>query len=326
MEPGLQEISLPPIPPAPPKIMVDGKLDEWKGLIGCDYNPLDRLVKSVDDPVIAAILANPISVNFKACYDTDALYVAVDWHDRKPGTNTTAAGDAAHWSNGGEGFELHLLTDRVLHLACWPMSNGLAVMARYDDQKTWKDVSRRISAAGTVTSDGKNFAQELRIPWSVLTRAGKLPADGKVEMGVEFAWNAIPPAFMKNVRKAIWEDLGGVPGVWANFLTARPALVSAGYLPNPADWGTLVLGAATAGDQAVKAPDGSTSFTSFSVPLAKTPPATDGSLNGWDPASFQTASLMVLFGVIASVASWPCNRTRIISTSPPILPHPARRT
>ena len=85
MEPGLQEISLPPIPPAPPKITVDGKLDEWKGLIGCDYNPLDRLVKSVDDPAIAAILADPISVNFKTCYDTDALYVAVDWHDRKPG-------------------------------------------------------------------------------------------------------------------------------------------------------------------------------------------------------------------------------------------------
>ena len=48
--------------------------------------------------------------------------------------------------------------------------------------------------------------------------AGSFP-DGKVEMGVEFAWNAIPPAFMENVRKAIWEDIGGVPGVWANFST-----------------------------------------------------------------------------------------------------------
>lgn len=292
MQPGLQEMPLTSIPPAPPKITIDGKLDEWKGLTGYDYNPLERIVASGGDPAIAALLAHPISINFKTCYDSDALYVGLNWHDQKAGTNSTAAADANDWSAGGEGFELHLLTDRVLHLACWPTPGGLAVMARYDDQKTWQDISKSVTAAGAQGNDGMTYAEELRIPWSVVTAAGKLPGDGKVEMGVDFAWNAIPPSFVGHLRRAMWANDNGTPGVWASFLTARPALVSAGYLPNSSDWGTLNFDMTPTGDQTLKAPDGSTSISSFSVPPAKAPPSTDGTLGGWDPSYFQTASYL----------------------------------
>ncbi len=287
---GLQEMPLPPIPVAPPSVIIHGKLDEWNGLTGYDYKPLERLVKSGDDSVMTAILADPISINFKACYDTDALYVAVQWHDRNPGANKTAPDDADHWSDGGEGFELHLLTSRKMHLACWPTTQRVAVMARYDDQRRWQDVPKSVAAAGA--ADGKTFTQELRIPWSIVTASGKLPSDGKVELGVDFAWNAISPSNAENVRKAVELNFDGVPGVSASFLTARPALVSAGYLRNESDWGSLVLGGTISGDQAIAAPDGSTSFTSLSVPRTKKRPATDGSLDGWDPALFQTATLM----------------------------------
>jgi hypothetical protein len=150
-----------------------------------------------------------------------------------------------------------------------------------------------VTAAGTAGADGKTAMQEVRIPWSVITASGKLPADDKVEIGVDFAWNAVPPSFVDKVRKCIAANYdAAAPGIWASFLTAKPSAVTAGYLPNPPDWGTLNLGAASSGDQAIKAPNGSTSFASLAVPQAQTPPATDGSLSGWDAASFQTASLM----------------------------------
>ena len=294
---GMQTITMPPIPPAPPKITIDGKLDEWRSISGVTQNPLDRLVNSGGDPAVEAILVDPLSATFKSCYDSDALYVAVELKDRKPGTNTTPAGDAAHWANGGEGFELHLLTDRVLHLACWPAPGGLSVMARYDDQKDWRDVSKSVTAAGAVEADGKTYAEELRIPWAAVTAAGKLPGDGKVEMGIDFAWNAIPPSFVENLHKALWTTANWAQGTGSSFLTARPDLISKGYIPNPGDWGSMIFGQAPNGDQAIRGPNGNTSLSSFAVAAARSenPPATDGSLGGWDDSLFQTATYLGAF-------------------------------
>ena len=53
-------------------------------------------MKAGDDPAMAALMSDPISVSYKMCYDPDALYLGVAWHDRKAGTNTTAPGDGDH--------------------------------------------------------------------------------------------------------------------------------------------------------------------------------------------------------------------------------------
>jgi hypothetical protein len=292
---GIENMNLPPIPPAPAKVDVDGKLGEWRGISGFNEQPLYRITASAGDKELAELLANPPSVMFKSCYDSDALYVALDWKDQKPGTNTTAAGDAANWSKGGEGFELHVLTDRVLHLACWPAAGGVAVMARYGDDTAWQDVSKSVTAAGAM--DGADYAQELRIPWSAITSTGKLPPDGKLEWGADFAWNALPPSMVEKARQALFSSTGWAQGYALNFLTARPELITKGYMPGAENWGTLALGATPAGDTAIKQANGNTSITSLPVASAQTPPATDGSLDGWDPQLFQTATYLgALFG------------------------------
>jgi hypothetical protein len=290
-ERSLTRVDLPPIAPASQKINLDGKLDPWKAVGGYSFNPLSGLIKSGGDAEIERLLSHPVSVDFRTCYDSDALYVLVVWSDARPGQNRTAAGDADHWADGGEGFELHLRTDRTLHLACWPLENGkrLSAMARYD-QPAWHDVAAM--AAGAVGNEEGSYIQELRIPWSAITTAGKVPADGKLELGADFAWNALPARLLDGVCEARLASYGASRGTDACFLTARPSLIAAGYLANPADWGEFVFGQAPGGDQALRAPDGSMSLAEMAVPVAKAPPAIDGSLAGWDPAAFQSIGLL----------------------------------
>src|SRR5271156_4102289 len=58
-----------PIPPAPPKIRIDGKLDDWRAITGFGYSPLMRVEKSGGEPLLNAALPDPPSVTWKACYD-----------------------------------------------------------------------------------------------------------------------------------------------------------------------------------------------------------------------------------------------------------------
>jgi hypothetical protein len=293
-ERSLTQVDLPPIAPAPQKIPLNGRPGPWRSIAGLSFNPLAGLVKSGGNVAIEKLLSGPVSVSLKTCYDPDALYVLVVWHDAHLGENRTPAGDVDRWAEGGEGFELHLRTDRTLHLACWPAASGrrLAVMACYDEQSAWSDAAATVAAVSAPGEEGGELVQELRIPWSAITAAGKLPADGKVELGADFVWNALPASLLDAVREARLASYGACRGVDACFLTARPSLIAAGHLANPADWGELIFGPTTAGGQAVRAPDGSTSLNELAVPVAKSPPTIDGSLAEWEPSSFQAVGYL----------------------------------
>jgi hypothetical protein len=292
-ERNLTQINLPPIAPAPQEITLSGNFDAWKAVSGYDFNPLAGLIKSAGDAEIERLLSNPVSVNFKTCYDSDALYVLVAWHDVQPGQNRTSAGGADRWAEGGEGFELHVRTDRTLHLACWPLENGrrLALLARTDDQSVWRDVAGTVTTRAAASPAG-TFINELRIPWSALTISGKTPADGKIELGADFVWNALPARSVDGVREARLASHGACRGADACFLTARASLIAAGYLANPADWGELIFGQAAHGDLAVRAPDGSTSFAEMAVAAATAPPVVDGNLDDWDASAFQSVGYL----------------------------------
>ena len=294
---GLQEIPLPPIAPAPQAITIDGKLDEWKAVSGYRYNPFSQASSSEGDPAMESLLNDPISANVKLCYDSAALFVAVDWKDRQAGSNTSRPEQT--WFEGGEGFELHLLTDRALHLACWPSADGkkVYVLGRYGEEKPWREMSQTVAAAGAAVGDGKSYGQELRIPWKAITKAGKTPSNGKMELGLDFTWNATPTALLKRFRKASINSLTTARGVPASFLTSRPNLAGAGYLTNASDWGTFAFGATPSGDESSKGLDGSTSLAEMSVPWAKQSLPLSGSLTGWDSQWFQRAGyLQALWG------------------------------
>ncbi len=136
---------------------------------------------------------------------------------------------------------------------------------------------------------------ELRIPWSVVTADGRLPGDGKIDLGADFVWNAIPAGLLNSLRQAAIANDSACPAVTCDFLTARPSLITAGYIPNPADWGEFLFGEATEGERALPAADGSTSLAVMSVAAAKMAPKIDGSLEGWDPARFQTINYRKAF-------------------------------
>lgn len=283
-----QDLPLPPIASAPTKIAVDGNLAEWSSIPGYFFNPLSSVVKSGGDPEIEAILANPASVQFRACYDFDALYVALEWRDRKPGNRKATS--VERWYEG-EGFELHLRTDRTLHLVGRPDRKGkLVLQARYGDETAWRNVAQQIGAAQAGKAGA--LTQELRIPWSAITKEGKPPGNSQVEIAADFAWNALPASILPKIRQAMMASDNVARGVTSYFLTAQPGMALRGP-SGRFDWGTLDLsGTAASGDLAIAGPDGSTSLASLPVAKVESAPSLDGSLKGWAPESFQTAACL----------------------------------
>ena len=290
---GIRFVNLPAIPPASQKITIDGRLDDWKGVDGFlfDPNQTGGLVGAGGNPALAAMLRLAPTVKLRSCYDSNALYLAVEWKDTAPGTNRTPAGEANHWPDGGEGVELHVLTDGMLHMACWPAGKGFAVMTRRDDDTAWKEASTQITAVGAPGADASTFVQEIKIPWAVLTKTGAMPADGKIELGADFGWNAIDAKIIDALRQAAAATRANLPGVPFCFLTLQPPELGSGGLLNPSEWGDLEIGGTTSGDQAVKARE-QTSLAKMPTPEATRPPPMDGTLDGWNPAGFQTAACL----------------------------------
>jgi hypothetical protein len=289
---GVHFVNFPPVPPAPQQIGVDGKLDEWKGIEPFTFNPLgaDSVLRSANDPALSAMLQNPPSVSLRTCYDSTALYVAVEWKDTPPGTNTTAAGDADHWADGGEGLELHILTDSMLHVACWPVPGAMSVMARYDNDTAWRDGGQEITSVGVPGANG-TFVEEIRIPWDAITKTRKMPTDGKIELGADFCWNAINAKMIESLRRSATATNSPFPGEPFCFLSSHVPRLGEAALMNSFEWGTLGVGDPAAPDQAVKTPE-QTSLKEMPLVTALTPPAVDGTLTGWDPNGFQTAAYL----------------------------------
>jgi hypothetical protein len=291
---GLKILHLPPVPPAPTKIVIDGNLDDWKGLDGFSYVPVGGeggVTRAAGDPSVAALLKDPASATIKLCYDADALYVAVRWKDTAPGKNKTAAGDAAHWADGGEGVALHILGDRTLHVACWPTDGGksVAIMAQRGADPAWKDAGPQITAGGAPV--GKDYGAEIRIPWSEITSDGHLPGNGKLELGADLAWNAIDFNMVQNLRNAAFSAGDRFAGVPFCFLTSHPMPLGTPSLQNTFEWGELVATSTPQSDLADQTPE-QTTLRQMPLLQAQSAPTMDGTLASWDPKQFQTAALL----------------------------------
>ena len=85
------------------------------------------------------------------------------------------------------------------------------VTGRHGDEKQWKGMRGR--RRGRIESgDGKGYAQELRIPWKLVTKAGKAPAKGKLELGIDLAWNATPAVLCGAVSQGLGQRTELGPG------------------------------------------------------------------------------------------------------------------
>lgn len=176
-------------------IKIDGDLGEWseKSRIWCfpDYD-----------------LREKFSVGVTACWDTEALYLALNWKDVDGLHNEVDP--AVEPQNGWKADALQLrfsTLDQTTWVTTWMFTPKKQPVLLVD---VWKDrvnpksglESRMLTAAQGETQlgegvemayrgdqDQKDFTQEIRIPWKLLFR--KVPAlevEATFKMGMEFIW------------------------------------------------------------------------------------------------------------------------------------------
>ncbi len=184
--------------PAPPRVTIDGKLDEWD-LSG-------EVLMSYD---LETMLDNH-SVRTAAMYDQDWLYLSFRFKDRTPMVNHVDPQQRPGSGWIADCVQVRLWADegkpigpggaRITHIDCY----------YYTDEKrptayvTYNDMSRRQDGLeGTITEaigqgvdaafikdpDGRGYTQEMRISWKHLRRDGRPYVAGEtLRLGLECFW------------------------------------------------------------------------------------------------------------------------------------------
>lgn len=183
------------IVPAPGRVVIDGKLDDWdfSGRIWCFADQAIR---------------NRHSTELAAMWDADALYLGIKWRDPTPMYNTI---DPAFNPNDGwksDSIQIRARTaDRTSWFTTWYFTPKATPVLH---QAIWKDAAN--SRAGTdetlhvaldggaklgggfemaylKNEDGQGFVQEIRIPWSQLFKTPpSIQAGLAMRLGFEFLW------------------------------------------------------------------------------------------------------------------------------------------
>lgn len=166
--------------PTPGAMTVDGKINDWDlsgGVFAC--GELEHL-------------RDQFAVWFHAMYDADNIYLLARWQDPTPMNNPETL--------GGHGFNGDCLQVRfilfpdtpeqtVTWWTMWRDAKGVAVADRSwpgprngvpDNplENLARTDAQGVKQAFLTAADGKGYAQELSIPWKLLSVAGKAPAAG----------------------------------------------------------------------------------------------------------------------------------------------------
>jgi hypothetical protein len=181
--------------PAPGKVVIDGKLDDWD-LSGARLMCYD---------VVA--LKDRLSGTVAFMWDADYYYVSIHWRDPSPMVN--GFDPLIDYGNSWKGdcVQLRIKTDRIAHVTAWyhAKTQRPGMTIHYGSfEKTDPDFSdlNDAMAAGakqafTLDADGpstgsgqaKGYIQEMAIPWKLLTRKGNaLAAGDAMQCGVELLY------------------------------------------------------------------------------------------------------------------------------------------
>ncbi len=155
--------------PAPAKVVVDGKADDWDlsgGVFACGdvENMRDKL-----------------ACWFHMMYDADNLYLLARWLDETPMNNPgSSRGD---YGFAGDCLQVRIITsadtpnERCTHITAWLDRDGIDVVdmayGRKFNEGGLKDAQAQGAAQEFAKNpDGKGYVKEIAIPWKLLCKEG----------------------------------------------------------------------------------------------------------------------------------------------------------
>ena len=186
--------------PAPGKVVIDGKFDDWD-LTGGIFATSD-----------AENLRDQYSMWFYTMYDAENLYLLARWKDPTPLNNPGVKGDMGF---AGDCLQFRTVTtdaagkELTAHWDCWKYREGGDVVSvqfgqRFNEGKLPDATSQGVRQIFAVDADGKGYVQEIAVPWNLLT-ADKQPlkAGGRMVMTLEpnFTAGALGRITMKDIFK-----------------------------------------------------------------------------------------------------------------------------
>ncbi len=259
--------------PAPPKVVIDGKADDWDlsaGIFTCDDVEAQR---------------EHYAVWLHAQYDDKYLYVLARWIDDTPLNNPGQT--IADYGFAGDCLQFRTITgvgtpqERGQHFTAWRGRDGADVI-NVEQGKDFKEgvivdakKSDEAKQAFTINEDGKGYVQELAIPWKLLTRDGQ-----PIKAGGSFTLTFEPNFTIGAKGRATAKDL----------FKSGVTLDRVFTFMSSATWGTATLLEKSDGKpQPVRLADG----REFAVKLEKGAPEVDWSelikseqLTGFKPIEF----------------------------------------
>ena len=180
--------------PAPPKVAVDGRLDEWD-LSGRIWIFADKAVRRRYSAEVAAM------------WDKAHLYLAAKWKDPTPMYSTIDPDFNVNDGWKSDSWQMRILTDRPLWITTWcftPKKLPVMHVAYWKDPRNARagqdavvyraapggtDLGGGVEMAYRKDADGKGFVQEIKVPWKVLYRKAPEIAAGLVfRLGNELLW------------------------------------------------------------------------------------------------------------------------------------------
>jgi hypothetical protein len=177
--------------PAPGKVVVDGKYDDWD---------LSGSIFACGD---AEHYRDKFGVWFAAMYDPENLYLLARWNDDTPLNNPGSTAGDFGWN--GDCLQVRIIThyqaaaEQVTVLSCWKGADGRDVVDRDTRGKTKNtpkgDDIKPLGAqqAFQVHADNKGYVQEIAVPWKLLTADGAaLQAGDKFILTIEPNFTAGP--------------------------------------------------------------------------------------------------------------------------------------
>ena len=203
--------------PAPGKVAVDGKADDWDlsgGVFACSD---------------AENLRDKLACWFHLMYDADNLYLLVRWIDETPMNNPgSSKGD---YGFAGDCLQTRIVTapnqldkERTTHVTAWLDRDGIDVIdlayGKKFDQGTMKDAQTQGALQEfRKNADGKGYVQEIAIPWKLLCKEGVTPKAGD-EIGITLEPNFCTEARFRITIKDIFKP-GVVPDRVFTFMSSQ---------------------------------------------------------------------------------------------------------